>query len=174
MVTAKQVAALKYLIFKAKNGTQTSKRILAFLIDQSDRFTQEVCCTLTEGLDGYSGEEVHEAALGVGSMQSCVRTTHIDEVLQVLGCEFEFSVHYGDFDPTRKGDPFNADGIFAGLPENLVTHPGKVREGLPCRYTFWLSREPYSGNANRIRVQRATLDQINLLKPGLYPTLEPT
>lgn len=173
MVTAKQVAALKYLIFKAKDGTETSKRILAFLIEQSDRFTQEVCCTLTEGHEGFSGEEIHEAAIGVGSMQSSNCTTHIDQVLQVMGCRFSFSVHYGDFNPARKGDPFNTDGIFAGLPEDRVTRPGQVREGLPCRYTFWLSREPYSRKANRVRVKRATLNQIDLLKPGLYPSLEP-
>lgn len=173
MFTTKQIAALKYLIFNAKDGTELSKRVLAFLIESSERLTKEVCLSLVANREGYTAEEISAAGLGVGCMNSSQGTTHLNEIFDVMKCKLSFSLHYGDFDPTRENDPFNCDGQFAGLDLSKVHRPGLAREGMPTRYTFWLSKKLYSRQATLVIATREELEQINLKQPGLYPELEP-
>lgn len=172
MVTAKQIAALRYMIFNAQDGTDLSKRVLAFLLTQSEGLTKEVCLTLVEDREGYTGNEIHDAGLGVGAMQSSNCITRLHALLYLTGSELNYSVHYGDFDPIRSDDPFNCDGQFAGHDVSKVARPGLVRTGMPLRYTFWLARSPYSRDATLVTASRRKLGRINLKKPGLYPRLE--
>jgi hypothetical protein len=173
MFTFKQIAALRYMIFNAKNGTELSKRVLAFLIEASEELTKEVCLSLVADREGYTADEILAAGCGVSSMESCNGTTHLDQILHAMGSELRFSVHYGDFDPARTDDSFNSDGQFAGCSRSQVTRPGLVREGMPLRYTFWLSKTNYSRRATLVVATRELIEQINLKKPGLYPSLEP-
>lgn len=170
MITAKQITALKYMIFNAKNGTELSKRVLAFLIDSSEELTKEVCLSLVADREGYTADEISAAGHGVGAMESCNCTTHLCELLDVMGSELSFSVHYGDFDPARANDPFSQAGQFAGWHQ---ADPESRREGMPLRYTFWLSKKNYSRQATLVVATREELEQINLEKPGLYPSLKP-
>jgi len=172
MVTAKQIAALKYLIFNAKTKDKLAKRILAFLIHQSNMFTKEVCLTLWENREGYTADEIDAAAMGVSSMQSSDGTTHLDAVLEAMGVKLKFSFHYGDFDPNRKGDPMSAAGQFAGAPLSKVSRPELAQKGMPMRYTFWFSKKDYSRKATLVTPTREELEKINLAKPGLYPNSE--
>lgn len=172
MVTLRQIAALKFMIFIAKNGTEVSKRVLAFLIDQSEELTREVCLTLVVNREGYTADEINAAAHGVGGMQSGGGTTHLNELLEAMGCGMIFSIHYGDFDPSRGSDPFNNDGQFAGASISQVVEPGVIREGMPLRYTFWLAQQRYSRQATLVVTTREELEQIDLKKSGLYPSLE--
>ena len=172
MITPKQIAALKYMIFRAKNENEISKRVLAFLIDQSEGLTKEVCISLVADREGYTAEEIRAAGHGVGSMESGNGSTHVHELLDAMGSELNFSVHYGDFDSSRSDDPFISDGQFAGWSRHQVTRPGLVREDMPMRYTFWLSKKNYSRQATLVGATRQKLEQIDLAKPGLYPTLE--
>jgi hypothetical protein len=172
MITQKQIAALKYLIFNAKNGTELSKRILAFLIDRSEGLTREVCLTLIEDREGYTKKEIDSAARGVGGMISCNCTTHLSALASLSGSELCFSSHYGDFDPKRSGKKFSSAGIFAGAPLDMVTDPSNAQEGLPMRYTFWLAKKYYSDTAELVTATRADLDLIDLNKSGLYPNSE--
>jgi hypothetical protein len=120
--------------------------------------------------EGYTADEINAAALGVSSMESCTGTTHLHEILDAMGSEFSFSHHYGDFDQRRTGEPFSQAGQFAGWPQaDSVSR----QEGMPLRYTFWLSRQNYSRQAALVVATREELKQINLEKPGLYPILEP-
>ncbi len=170
MFTSKQIAALRYMIFNAKNGTELSKRVLAFLIESSEELTKEVCLSLVADREGYTADEISAAGHGVGGMDSCNGTTHLDQILAAMGSELSFSVHYGDFDPTHTDDPFSQAGQFAGWPQADLE---SRREGMPMRYTFWLSKKNYSRQAKLVVATREELDQINLEKPGLYPSLEP-
>ncbi|MFZ2523505.1 MAG: hypothetical protein WAW92_03940 [Minisyncoccia bacterium] len=170
MYTTKQIAALRYMIFRAKDGSELSKRVLAFLIDSSDGLTKEVCLSLVADREGYNTEEISAAGHGVSDMQSCNGTTHLSQIMVAMGNDLYFSVHYGDFDPSRPGDPFSQAGQFAGIPQ---ADPVSRQEGMPMRYTFWLSRENYSREAKLVTVKREELEQINLRKPGLYPRIEP-
>jgi len=170
--TEKQIAALRYLIFRAKNGTDLSKRVLAFLIASSEGLTKDVCLTLIENREGYSADEIHEAGRGVGGLQSSCGTTFIDQILIAMGSTLAVSVHYGDFDPSRPSNPFNTDGQFAGWPKDKLSQPESGRTGMPLRYTFWLSKRPYSRQASLVVATREALEKINLKKPGLYTDLE--
>jgi len=173
MFTKKQIAALKYLIFNARNVVDLSKQVLAFLIEQSENLTKEVCLTLVDGREGFSAAEITAAGRGMSVMQSCNSTTHLHQILHAMGSELRFSFHYGDFDPSRKDDPFNAHGQFAGFKEEQVAYPGLVRDGMPIRYTFWFSKQDYSRQAKLVVATRNDLEQIDPAKPGLYPELEP-
>ncbi len=172
MFTPKQISALRYMIFNAKNGTELSKRVLAFLIESSGEITKEVCLSLVADREGYTADEISAAGHGVGSMKSSNGTTHLGQILHVMGSDLRFSFHYGDFDPTRNDDPFNSDGMFAGCENSQVSRPGLSREGMPMRYTFWLSKQDYSPQATLIVATREELERIDLKKPGLYPFFE--
>ncbi|RJO58897.1 hypothetical protein C4546_04840 [Candidatus Parcubacteria bacterium] len=171
MVTARQIAALKYLIFVTRTDIPLTKQILAFLIDRSEELTKDVCLTLVADREGYSGKEIHALALALDEIRSRI---HLNELLLAMGCELIFSFHYGDFDPSRSDKIFSTAGQFAGAPEHLVsTDPELAQEGMPMRYTFWLSRGYYSRQATLVIATRETLEQIDLKRPGLYPLQEP-
>ena len=170
MPTAKQFAALRYMIFNSTDGTELSRQILAFLIDQSKGLTKEVVLTLVAGREGYSALEINQAAYGVERMESCRCSTHTGELFKLMGSEFSFSVHYGGYDPSRAGDPFSSDGLLKRPSE--LRRLGATPEVSP-RYTFWLSRDQYSRKAKLVVANREVLERINLKKPGLYPSTEP-
>lgn len=154
-VKKSQVAALKYMIFSSQDGTELSKRILAFLINQSEGFTKEVCLTLVEDREGYTADEIRSA--------SCtIHTTHLNQLFRIMGTEFIFSYHYGDFDPTRIGNPFSFAGQFAGADISQVVDPEAIREGMPERYTFWLAKHCYSDQAMLIITTRKELERIDI------------
>lgn len=167
MVTAKQIAALKYMIFRSKDGTELSKRILAFLIEESKGLTRSVCLTLMEGREGYTADEIQTAAHGVSDMLSGNGTTHLHEICLVMGWGVTFSLHYGDFDPSRNGNPMNTDGQFAGVREDQVSRPGLARKGMPLRYTFWFAAKEYSRQAELVIATREKLEQMEIKKSGL-------
>ncbi|HTE49147.1 MAG TPA: hypothetical protein VK675_04525 [Candidatus Paceibacterota bacterium] len=172
-ITPKQIAALKYLIFIAKDGTELSKRILAFLIDRSEGLTKPVCLTLWADREGYTGDEIHAAAWEADAIWSCNGTTHLNEILFAMGSKLLPCSHYGDFDPARK-KKFNSAGIFAGVPLSMVRNskPEKrresLREDMPTRYTFWLAKTYYSRKVTHIVTTREELEKIDLKKSGLY------
>lgn len=169
MVTGKQVAALKYLIAASKYGNETGKKIYFHLLDNSERLSKDVCVTLTQDLEGYTGKEIHEAAVSLSGMTSCNCTTHLDQIMIATGAPFFFDLHYGHFGPDGK---FDTSGMFPGFPKDMVTNPKLVVSGAPCRYTFWLSKKYYSKTAKRINVVRQQLEAINLSRPGLYLDIE--
>jgi hypothetical protein len=169
-MTENQIAALKYLILASKSSTILAKKVAFFLIDQSERLTQEVCISLIDGMDGYDASIVSEATR-IESLTSCNGDAHIHQVMRAMGSDHCFSIHYGDFDPKRDGDPFNTDGQFAGAPLWMV-HGGKenpniVKEGLALRYTFWLARKFYARNAKYLQISRQGLEAIDLTVPRL-------
>ncbi len=157
MFTSKQISALRYMIFSAKNGTELSMRVLAFLIESSEEFTKEVCLSLVADREGYTADEISAAARGVDAMVSCNGTTHLQELLAVMGSDLHSSFHYGDFDPARTDRPFNCD-------EDL----GLFSENMPPRYTFWLAKKHYSKQATLVVATREELERIDLNKPDLY------
>ncbi len=171
MFTANQIAALKYLILVSRVGTELSKRVMYFLIDQSKGLTEEVCLSLVEDREGYNADEISAAGYGTGAMMSANCGVHLNEVLLAMGSTLHFCIRYGDFDPSRVGDPFNIDGQFAGLPSERVAgtteRPGLVAEGMPLRYTFWLSKTNYSRKARYVSVSREELEKVELTKPEL-------
>ena len=173
MLSEQQIAALKFLVFTAKDGTELTKRLVAFL---GHKFIYEVgeelCITLVDGREGYSAQEIHAAAVGLHAMNSVNGTTHLGALQALIGSQLRFQYHYGDFDPTRADDPFNSDGQFAGADPSLVSNPGAIIGGLPVRYTFWLSYKPYSRQAKLVMATREELEAINLQESGLYPSLE--
>ncbi len=171
MITDKQVRALKYLVYKSKYGSDLAKKIFFYLLDKSDNLTKEVCVSLVEGLSGYNNDEIHNAAFSVDFMKSCNLTTHLNEIFDAMGSGFNFSTHYGDFDPNRE-DIFNSDGMFVGWDRNQVSREGLIKEGMPMRYTFWLSEDEFSADANLIPFTRYEIDSIDLSKHGLYQFLD--
>lgn len=172
MFTPKQIAALRYLIFKSKDGNELAKRVSAFLIDRSEGLVKDVCITLVEGYEGYTANEIQGASSGFDSMTRSNRTTHINQILDAMGSDMGFSVHYGDFDPKRGDEALNCDGLFVGYPVEICHTPGLCREGMALRYTFWLSKGDYTPKADLVVVTRKDLEQIDLRKPGLYPDIE--
>ncbi len=173
MLTSKQIAALKYVIFRAEkpvNGGSLAKRIIAFLIDKSEGLTKDVYLTLWQDRDGFTADEIDQAAHFMGRLQSCNCTTHLDQLLHLAGTDLHFSLHYGNID-LKVEHGFDSLGIFAGVPAGLTgekTHPLNAQ----TRYTFWLSKEKYSRTATQVQVTQQELGMIDLRKPGLYPDIE--
>lgn len=172
MFTEKQIAALKYLIYKAEVRDPRVKQIFGLLIDESKGLTEEVCLTLTEGADGYSAEEIDEIAHSQSQLVSANGTALISEVLQAMGSDFQISVHYGNFDPNRKKRPLDTSGMFSGYDRSQVDDPDLLKEGMPMRYTFWVAKGFYSRSARLVKATREMIENVDLNRPGLYKTLE--
>lgn len=152
MITAKQIAALKYLIFNSKDGTELTKRIIAHLIDHSSNLTKDVCLTLTCERD-FPREEIVAAYEGFEALPSANRSTHLTEILTAMGCDLRLSYDMGDYNPNREDDPLECQ-----------VHEDSI--------TFWLSKWHYSRQADHVEVTREDLEKIDLKKPGLYPSFE--
>lgn len=169
MTTKRQIAALKYLISAAKDGNPRVKQIMYFLIDRSERLTKEVCVTLTQDCEGFTGNEIDRDARKMSSLASRNCSTHIDQIMIALGTKFRFCVHYGNFGNDGK---FDTSGMFPGMSKNLVLDEKLTILNAPMRYTYWLASDYYSKTAKTIPVTRAELDAIDISKPGLYPDIE--
>lgn len=161
MFSEKQIAALRYLIANADVDSEMAKRILFFLLENSNGLTQEVAVSFFQDKGGYTAEEVGQAGHGIGVMQSANSTTHMNALMQLMGADMDFSIHYGHYD-TSIGE-FSTNGQFTG--------------GKPLRYTFWLSQSQYGKNTQQLKIlatpSKGELAKIRLDKPGLYPILEP-
>lgn len=173
MAGQKQISALKYFIYKSKDCPDLTKRVVWYLIDQSAQLTEEVCLTLYADCLVWQRDEVEQAARGMHDLQSSNGTTHLHALLSLMGCDLDFSYHYGDYDPTRSDDPFSSAGQFAGWDRSKVQDDDVIREGMPLRYTFWLARDSYSRTAKLVFPKRVELETIDLASPGLYPSIEP-
>ncbi len=173
MATAQQVAALKYLIAVARDGNDLVKRILFFLLDSSDGLTEAVSVAFFEGKKGYTKEEISDAAQALAAMQSCNCSTHLDQLMHLVGEKpLFFSVHYGHYN--RAGD-FTSEGMFPGEIKERAPGHEHDRDNMPLRYTFWIAEKMYghSGQGHPLLTpSRRKLAAINLKKPGLYPKSE--
>jgi hypothetical protein len=169
MFTPKQIAALRYLIYKSENSNDLAKRICTFLIEKSNLLTKEVCLTLQENAQGFTAEEISEAAFAFHDMKSSNGSTHVDALIHVLGARLHFDVHYGHFEPHGK---FSSEGQFGEKPEAPVSLEHRNDCEMPLRYTFWLAVPFYSKSAEVILVTREELEAFDLERPGLYPGLE--
>lgn len=171
MVTAEQIAALKYLIAMSKDGTDTVRRILFFLINASNGLTEQVSVSFIQDKDGYTHGEINKAAHALGAMESSNGATHLDEMMRLMGTPLNFSVHYGHYDETGK---FDTEGMFPGLKTLAPGHEND-RDGMPLRYTYWLAEGMYGHSGQwrpLVTPSREELMAIDLTKPGLYPRIE--
>jgi len=108
--------------------------------------------TLVDGREGYNSDEIRDISHNCGMK-------FLNKILSSAGIDFCFSLHYGDFDPSRESYPLCSDGQFAGLSEDLVSEPRLLREGMPMRYTFWLAEDCYFRNAELIVSTRKDIEQ---------------
>ena len=162
MLTKMQIAVLRFLIFTTQHGTELTKRVMAYLIDQSRGLTLDVCLTLIEDRDGYSADEIRDAAFDLDVKPI------INQILLEMGSNLHFSLHFGDYDPNRNGKHLSSAGQFAGLPADKVSGPPDLtQEGFPVRYTFWLARQSYLNEATYVGAGREVLGLIDLEKSGL-------
>src|SRR3989344_7938377 len=145
MFTDKQIKALKYLMFKSRDGNDLVKRILVFLINSSKELTEQVSVSLMEDREGYSRDEVGEVGHGLHDMISSNGSTHLNELMTAVGTELHFSSHFGHYNERAI---FETAGQFSG--------------GYPMRYTFWLAKRSYghSGVVTGLTASREILDKI--------------
>lgn len=145
MVTPKQIAALKYLIAKSRDGSEMAKRVIFLLIDQSQGLAEEVSVTFTQDKDGYTQEEISNVAHAVGALSSSNGSTYMDELMKLMGAKLTFSLHYGHYDESGK---YSTEGQFGERPQNAPGHENDRK--MPVRYTFWLSMNDY-GHDGHVR-----------------------
>lgn len=141
MINKKQVDALKYLILRSKDASELTKKILFFLLEQSNLLRKAVYTSVVETKDGFSKENAIETYNGVHDMKSSQAFTHLNEIMVAMGSDFLFYVHAG---------AYQADGEFKEYEKILS-------------YTVWLSDKRYDGTAKRIDIKKDTLDEMVLV-----------
>ena len=164
MLTPTQIAAVKYIVARARQDSPYSKRLFWFMLDQSEGLTKGVRVTLEEGAQGFTGDEIRGIAHPFDGMQSCHGGTHLNELLAATGSDFRFLLHYGN---CSAGGKFDTRGA---VPRATGPYGDE-----PLRYTFWLAPAIYSAAtevSEQIPCSRDRLDSINLEKPGLYESIE--
>lgn len=168
MATAKQVAAIKYLVTRSHDANKLAKRIALHLLDASGGLHTDVCLSLVEGREGFSAVEVSDAGHSFARMLSMNLSTHLNQVMVAAGTGMHFTVHFGDYDPARASDPFDNSGQFAGWPEDKLSEPRLALKGTPMRYSFWLAATSYSRTARLAPAGRTELEAIDLTRTWLY------
>lgn len=155
-ISDKQVAALKYLIYKSRYGSMFLKQILFLLINGSANLTKDVYFTFGQGSE-YRNEEVSGHAQTMLGMLVSNQTTLLNDLLTLAGRNYKFSIDYGCYDN---------QGKFSDL---VAAKPTIV-------YTIWLSREYHGKNCQptKIEASREEIESIQIFKTGLYPELEST
>lgn len=133
-MTTQQIEALKYLIIKAKDGNDLLKKIFFVLLAKSEGLTKEVFLTLEEGPD-ISRETIIDTSRNL--IRSSGGTTHLDELMALMGSELHFSLHFGHY----------VDG-----------KPNK--DGSSMRYTFLLSKQMQAGGEQLF----VSLDELNAIE----------
>ncbi len=172
MVGKRQIAALKYLISR-QEISDLAKKVAFFLIDNSMLLSQEVCITLTNKGNVWTEEEVQDVVSGFSVMQSSNCGTHLHALMVLSGSGFVFTEHYGNWN--KNLHKLDVTGMFPGWRVDQVSDPKLLIEGMPLRYTFWLSRYDYGHRSKEVRFlqpQRTIIENINLKKTGLYSSLE--
>lgn len=159
MVTPKQIEALKYLVAKSKDGSDLAKRVIFFLIDQSQGLTEEVSISFIQDRGGFTREELSSVAHAVGSFTSSNGSTHLHALMSLMGAELNFSLHYGHCDELGA---FSAEGMFGERPKNAPGHENDRK--MPCRYTFWLSKNDYGHDGQARPVTPPTLEELMAIK----------
>lgn len=164
-VTEKQIAALRYLVARARLSPEKQvasklvRQLVWRLIEASEGLTKMVFITLHEATGDFTPEEINEIAWIAGALNSENSTTYLGALLMLMGTDLHFSLHYGAHDAEGK---FSTDGQF---PHQDGHH------NAPMRYTFWLEPEhdmrPETGGVE-VRVTRAELEAIDTTQDGLY------
>ena len=95
MFTIEQIAALKSIIYRSKDGNELAKQVMAFLIDSSEGLTKEVYLSLIPNR-GYDASEIIDASHGIHDMESENCSTHINTILCAMGSELNFDGLSGD------------------------------------------------------------------------------
>ena len=164
MITSEQIEMLKFFIVQSNDANDLGKRLIFFLIDVSKGLTEPVSVSFFQDKDGYTEEEINEVANAIHDMRSSNGTTHIAELMYLMGTALRFSVHYGCYDDN--GD-FNTEGIFPGLKEMAPGHE-KDRDDIPISYTVWLAKDFYD-HSEQVRrlvtLSKEDLTKIELTKP---------
>jgi hypothetical protein len=92
----KQIAALKYVIFSSKSLGNMTKRILAKLIDASKGFTRPVQIEVQRNTKGFNEKDVKGLYRDFSVATSTLGTIHLNELLQLGGCELRFTYSEDD------------------------------------------------------------------------------
>ena len=166
MITRKQLAALRFLIFKSEQDNcmaGIAKKICAVLIKHSRHMSKKVYITLWHDMNNFSDQEISDIAYAFDNL--IVGHPSLNEILVAMGSKMSFRFHYGHMHEGK----LNTEGMFGHKPTNAPGH--EHDRTMPLRYTFWLSTD-MTDNGTQIKVTRDKLDAVDLTKPGLYPTLE--
>jgi len=168
-VTSKQIAALRYLIARVKfdqkydSVADIAKVLLWKLIEASRNLTRTVHITVHEDDSEFARDEIINLGFAIGSMMSSNGTTHLEELMHLMGTECKFKLHYGSYLPDGK---FGTAGQFSGQRGG----PEKA----PARYTFWLGPHKVvpMDDSTTVAFTRKDLQHFDLSRSGLYPTLK--
>jgi len=146
MITDRQLLALKELIQGSKEGSQTLKKLLLFMIRNSQRLTEPVHLSLWQDREGYSARDIRSIVRQLSIMLNDPGSTHLNQLMALIGTHLIFSSHTGVYG--ENGEP------------GLLTS-----SKLPVRYTFWLATEPHgqSGPGRALVATRQEIESIDFL-----------
>lgn len=133
----KQIAALKFFVFKSRLSKDFAKRIFAFLLDASKGLTEGVCICLEPDENGYSDEAIFKAAWDSNGLRHQDGDVHVDHLLACAGSDFTYFFQ-GGYDHRRK------------------------KQTGSRVYTFWLANWREGKDAKVIPVTKEQLEAINV------------
>jgi hypothetical protein len=90
MANGKQIAALKYILFKSLEQGNLFKQVVSTLLDHSKGLTRSVAIKL-EANKGYDRKELRQLYRDCSVATSCGCRTHINELVAITGSDLRFS-----------------------------------------------------------------------------------
>jgi len=98
MATGKQIAALKYVLFKSPELGNLFKRVVATLLDESKSLTRPVVIRLETNMQGFERKQLKQLYRDCSVATSCGGKTHINELIAMIGSDLSFSHSEGNTD----------------------------------------------------------------------------
>lgn len=160
-ISDRQVAALKYFIYKSRYGSKFLKQILFLLIDGSKNLTDEIYFVFEVNHE-YRPDEVTGHAQTMMGMLVSHQTTMLNDLLTLAGSDFRFSISIGYYPDQGKSE--TADSAVTNV---LAANSAKA-------YTIWLS-SGYFGEGSRttrLMANREQIEAVEIFKTGLHPEQE--
>lgn len=136
-ITRAQMKELAHLISVSMDVGEEAKKVILWLLYKTDRLTKSVGLSL---FSEQCGELAKNVCFGVHDMLSSKGTTHLADLLGLVGSDFRFCGHCGCFND-RHGE-FNT----------------KI-EG----YTIWISPTQYDLGVERIEYAPESIKNIKLV-----------
>lgn len=101
-IFSSQIKAVEKAVVRSRDISDTTKKIIIFLLHKTNNLTKRVVLSLEDGWQNIDTKKLQDE---LSRMVSYAYNTHLDLIFQAMNTEMRLMSHYGIFE--EKGSPIN-------------------------------------------------------------------